>query len=1481
MITPKIGFLSDRMIRYGTFVSETDSFSKYGVVFNRVNDSEDNVAELSIIDQDPTVDLHQDGMSVKCLRTGPLIDKHDNYRSPFLSDDFSLGVSRIEIKDNEETTDYKSKDEYWAQREYVEITDEIDELLYHTCHSDGTVMMMAYVTAGASDNTAKIYVKIRDETTRTWGSAILVDEVYRKFSTSIIVGFHNITPRIAFVTVPNLGTLLFYFGLNDDARTYIYETTRQEQLVYSAITKNNGTTWSRYSSFIIEPHYGNLVNVGSEVDNLYKPLAYNTTAQIKAIYHNNKIVLGLMMKNSTGSVVKDQTIGVGTVGLDTFEDTLYVANENNRIKPYTVAVKLGASYVCWDDGDGKFILSKFFPGAIDLVHSSVDYDSKEIKIVESIDTWGPVDDCGIEYELDGLYFERFLNIVYSKDLGKSWSVVPNEFLSQTYEGPFLSENKNIGGTGSDEYEFALPGNFGLGVDPESDKVVLVVRSSGLYTYGSPVITHEVENISNLYFFYNVDDDLFYWESSRVEGWSYNLIDGYNIDEIEQKYKEVHRSSNVLGTPDWSIESGVLRQTGYVRKNTFVPGATIVIDYGTFLYYEDHSDPTLNRTNGIHVDLYTTTDGNFGLFFCDRGYFVAINTFNDVAKLGLYKWSNIIPPGYINVPATINVKINYTKESWGSIDVVFDENDQINVYFNNILVISGADNEYRTGRIGLFCTGQHDVKFDNLAIRSHKNHLTIIGGTEYYNDYLNLGTNIDITTDQFNQSWIAADVQCLNLGDPLFENYGIAFQRFRLEKDTERVEGKFLAKDKFVVKFSDETQPYFQDNIGNFFSLRSYGMMPACHADNTDPTERAMLEKFTWHKGDPIFMVRRGSTTSPQKFVVQRPSYSNKSIYSNFSSCWHSLGSSVDPAECGWNNVGTHGNIDNHILVVNENSYFLQYYDFHANSLNANALKSCPIKYFDLNKRGISVDCITRSNSANGNNVGKTVIEALIPYIDVSGGTNTELKIRVTVYDESSAGANDGQILVNYHNGSIWFPIATSPATLNTKKWMEIILHVVPVDLSSHSTNPEITVYYRLIEEESSNWHTITEGNTTATPIATVGNSVSYVYFGSKDGDVSDCKQDYKFVGYSDTCFIKHSEHSLRGETISSGERIYAPKEVLFTLSGGLAIEDDEWLISDVSCRRDGKENLLDRKSAYWKTDDDNADKSVVIDAGHMMEYDSIILMGVNTRYIQFEANDTDSWTSPAVSIEIDMSEYEINFEKYIGKDNVIKIFRNEDDFPKDGLIDRLIVGEGTAHGTYRIVSNLNRHIIYKSFVIPTPEFPTGKWIMQLLSTKIALKLKNRRRNRYFRITCKKSGQTYPTPDGYFRIGKLGIGVFDQMEWNPEYNEETAYRTHVKVKKSSGGSTKTKRLGPITKKKILSFNAIDAEKGEFLDHLKNVFLNAGSVYPIFYVPNIEENILSGWGTYTFDLSIYVLNQKMKHPLKWGTLSDVKLTLMETD
>ncbi|HEC71997.1 MAG: hypothetical protein ACTSW7_01255 [Candidatus Thorarchaeota archaeon] len=1474
---PRIGFMSDRMLRYGAFVSETDSSSKYGVEFNRVNESfgQDNIAEFSIIDQDPTIDLHIDGMSVKCLRTGPLIDKHDNYRSPLIGTDFSLGVSRIGIKDNEETTDYKSKDEYWAQREYVEIADEIDELLYHTCHSDGTVMMMAYVTAGAADETAKIYVKIRNETTRAWGSAILVDEVYRKYSTSLGF-FENITPRVAFVTVPNLGTLLYYFGLNDDARTETAETTRQEQLVYSALTKDNGTTWNRYDSFIIEPHYGNLVNVGDETDTTYKPLAYYTTAQLKAIYHNNKIVLGLLMKNSPGSITKEQTIGVGTAGLDTFEDTLYVANENNRIKPYTVVVKKGVASVCWDDGNGGFIINTtLFPGSIDLVNSYVNYDTKEIKIVELLDTWTTSDDCDVDYELDGLYFERFLNIVYSKDLGKSWSVVPNEFFSETYEGPVLSENKKIGGTGAGEYEFALPGNFGLGVDPISDKVVLVVRSSGIYTYGSPVDTNKVKNISNLYFFYNVDDDLFYWESSRVEGWSYDLIDGYSVDEVEKKYDENHIT--LWGTPNWFVEGGVLNQTGYVRPiNVWVPTSTITIAGGTYLYYTGHDDPTLNRTNGIHAELYTASNANFGLLFCGGTYAVAINTFNDVAKLGLYKNSG----GWANVPATTDVQINFMKKSWGSVDVVFDENDQINIYFNNVLVISGADNEFRTGKIGFFCTGNNDAKFNNLAIRTHKNHLSIIGGTEYYDDYYNLGTNIDVTLDNFNQPWIAADVQCLNLGDPLFENYGIAFQRFRLEKDIERVEGKFLAKDKYVVKFADETQPYFQEDVGGFFSLRSYGMMPACYADNTNPTDRPLLEKFTWHKGDPVFMVRRGSATSPQKFVVQRPDYSNVSMYTNFSSCWHSLGSSVDPAECGWNAVGTYGNIDGHILVVNENSHFYHYYDFDAASLNSNALESCPIKYFDLNTRGISVDCITRSNSANGNNVGKTVMEALLPYLDDSSGTDMELKIRVTVYDESAPGSNDGQILCNYWNGSTWFPIATSPATLNTKEWMEIVMHIVPVDLSTHATNPEISVYYRMMEDEPSNWQTITEGNTSATPIAAAGSSVAYMYFGCKDSDVADCKQDYKFVGYSDTCFIKHADHSLRGETISSGEGIYAPKEIIFTLSGGLTIEDDEWLITDLSYRRDGKENLLDRPSAYWKSDDDSVDKSVVIDAQHLMEYDTIILLGTNTEFIQFEANDTDSWGAPAISFEIDMSEQDLYVQKYADRDNILKIFVNED-FPKDELIDKLIVGESAAHGTYRIVSNLNRHLRYQSYVTSPPTFPTGKWTTQLLATKIAIKLKNRRRNRFFRITCKKSGLIYPTPDGYFRIGKLGIGVFNQMEWNPEYNEETAFIGHTVVKKSSGGSTKMKKLGPTTIRKSLSFNAINARDGEFLDELKNVFLNAGSVHPLFYVPNIEENILVGYGTYSFDLNLVVPDSKFKHPLKWGTLSDVKLTLKETD
>lgn len=1492
-MTTKIGFLSDRMLRYGTFVSETDLSSKYGIEFSRSNQSieDDNIAEFSIIDQDSNVALNANGLIVRCFKTGPLIDKHDNYRSSIQDHDFSLGVARFSVKDYEETNDYKSKDEYWAQREYEPISDETNELSYHVCHSDGTTMMMAYVVAGSTDNIAKIYVKIRNETNRSWGSAILVDEVYRKFSTTVTT-FETITPRVAFVTIPNLGTLLFYFGLNDDARSNTGEITRQEQLVYASITKDNGQTWYRYTSFIIDPYYGNLVNVGDEHSSDYLPLAHYKTAQIKAIYHNNKIVLGLLMKNSIGEITKTQIIGTGTAGLDTFEDTLYVANENNNIKPYTVVAKKGVSDVCWDDGNGGFIVNPFYTGDIDTVNSYINYETKEIKIIESgSGVWGASDDCDIEYELDGLHFERFLNIVYSKDLGKSWSVVQNEFFSKTYEGPFLSQNVKLGDdSGFGQYKFALPGNFGLGVDPESDKIILVCRSSGLYKISSPLVIHELKNISNLYFFYNVDDDLFHWESNRVEGSAYDLIDGFSVNNIEQHYQSGYTQGTstitVVGEGNWYAENGFLQQTGYVKPfSAWSESATITIKGGAELLYKDYVDPTLNRTIGVHVDLKTKSTGNFGLLFCHSssgGYAVAINTYNNIAKLGLYVWDSG-SSDYINVSATSDVQIDYPKDSWGSIDVLFKEDDQINVYFNNVLVISGNDNTFREGTIGLFCLAQDETEFDNLALNTSINSLVIVGGTEYYNNYFNLGTNIDLTIDQFNQAWICADVQCINLGSTIFDNYGISFQRLRLEKDIERVEGKFLAKDKYVVKFYDQTNPYYQENIGGYFSLLSYGLMAASHASiDTSPNERPLLESFIWHKGDPVFMVRRGSTVSPQKYVIQRPDYSNKSIYTNFGCTWNPLGSQVNPDECGWTVSGTYSNINGYILTMNENSYAQQYYNQTTGIFNTDSLESSPLRYFDYIKRGLIADCITRANSANGNGVGKVIMEVSIPNIADSGGTDKEVRVRIIMNDESSSGAKDGSITVSYWNGSSWTSLGSTSPNLDTKIWFEIMLNIIPVDLSSHATNPEVSVYYRIIDSEPSNWKTIIEGDTNTVPQTILSGIVSYVYFGCKDSDSSNCKQDYKFMGYSDTCFIKHTDNPIRGESISSGERVYAPKNIVYTVSGGLAIEEDEWEVTDLSYRRNGKENLLDRKSAYWISNDDSEDKSIVIDAGHIMEYNCIALIGCNTRYIQFEANDTDSWSSPALSIQLDLvQEANIDIEKFTGKNNIIKTFISQNDYPKDSLIDKLFVTDVLTHGTFRITHNAGRFINYISELPSPPTIPVGTWKMNLISTKIAMRFTTRRKNRYFRITCKKASQSYPTPDGFFKIGKLSIGIFNQLEWNPEYNEETIFNTHVKISKSIGGSIRTKRLGPVTKEKTLTFKAINARKGEFKDQLINLIHNSNKTVSLIYIPDIEENTYSNYGHYSFNIMNVLVPNKTKVPLKWGTLSDIQLKLTETD
>lgn len=1494
MMSGKVGFLHDKFLQMGIALSETDDATapKYNIEVVQSNGSEEeNVAELSIIGIDNSLELPT-GFYVKCLKTGPLVDRHDNYKDVSSIDlnenylDFSLGAARYAIKDGTDVVAYKSTDEYWAQNNHETlIQDFVGQDVFQVCHSNGVSLMRSFAVLNTTLDLYEIYVSTRNETTSVWGTPVLVDRVKYKFNTSY--GYELMAAKSAFVTIPNLGTLLFYFGLNED--TLLNQETFTEQLVYIAITKDKGTTWSRYNKILIEPYYGGCIPPSNNF------LLDKVSCEIKATYFNNKLLIGLMLNGSYESVsFGDQHFPKNILGndtdttvLDTIQDMLFCPNNLLKIKKKSVKVYSTPptisprTLVAYDNGDGKFTML----AGLDAVTSYINYDTHEIKLEETVATVfgenGSTAPCYVKYEIDGLHLRRFLNLVFSSDLGKSWTTIPAEFLSQTIEGPLPTDRYIFGGedvsSPYDKYKYAIPSNFGLGYDSSSDKFVLILRGSGVYIdYSTPQLD-SLKNISNLFFFYNIDDEMLKWESSKVTGRSFKIIDSYNIDHVTEWYHETHSPIQPAG--NWYVENGYLLQT--VQTPAVPASATISLD-GTHLRYIRSPDPTLNRTIGIHIDICSEGQGGtLGIKFAG-GYAVAINVFNELAKIGFKKYSG---GSWVNMPGTAEQNLQFSKYSWGSLDIVFKGYSTILIFFNGQLIYTSSDNTYRIGSIYLFADKQPYARFKNLGLLRNTNILNIIGSDKKFSTGAavgGIGTSIDISTDQYNQSWLAANVAGIELEGASpnslasFKNYGIAFNKFRLERDIERVEGKFLAKEKYIVKFGDSD--YFSEDVGNYFAIHDYGIFPSCYAGYTNPDDRAMLLSHIWHKNNPIFLLKRGSNWEPNKAIVERVGYANRNIFSNFSSIWCSINSDVNPMYSGWDVSGSYTSSLSHIIIVNASSYVYQQYDFTNDVFNSNALKSAPVRYFDIDYRGLILYATLKSDSGNANGNSHTVLEFQMPSIDNIGGNENMYRVRLNFVD----GATTGSITMDWYDASTstWNTSFVTISNVDTKQWCDVMISVLPTKIAG-GTLPKISAYYRY-HTSRSYWRTILENSSVPQIKSYVGVALGVVKFGSYNETSTPAKTHFKFVGYSDHNFIDLYRNTIRGESLQSGERIYGTKGIIFTLSGGLGIEDDEWHMSDLNYRSYPKGNIFERESVTWRSDDDDADKEIIIDTKQMFEYDTIILTGINCRYITVEANDTNVWTSPALQMNIDMVEIpDLYISKYLATLYLLRIHASEDDYAQDFLLNKLVCGQEITHGTYRIISNVNRCIKYSS--VYADAIPSADWTVQVLGTRIAIKLANRTRNRYFRIVFKNAGLSYPTPDGYFKLGQFAAGVFDELQWNPEYPEETNHTHHVKKMKSMGNSSRFKRLGPVTRSKNLQFNAIDNRDRGFAEQLIAIFRHAADDR-VFYIPNIYERILSGagvYGTYTFELMNCFLPDKLRHAIDWGTLSSLTFELTETD
>jgi len=1488
-VTTKVGFLHDQALNLGTVFSETDSESKYSVEAEQTNSEIDNdSAELSIIDFDTSQALDStNGMKIINVNTGPLLDKHDSYRTCESEiEDTDLGVARFALKDYaDSSSNNKSKDEYWCANTFQPGYDieSLPDTLIHNGHWNGSVMMYVFTDVNPSDSDKQdIYVKTRNESTKSWaGAPVLVNtvsnKIYKGGSAKAIENYPN------FCTVPNLGTLLFYFGTTENSQGEGGDAGHSNELIHISITKDDGVTWESYGNFVIDPFYGDVAPPQSSA------LASEKTAVLKAIYYNNKLIVGMMLQGTDSSTVTIQErVGWGSSSTsDSFTYTTQYPIKQDTVSPPTLTLRKNGTgtvgsgtQVAADDGSGTIT-------GTNVTGSITDYKAGTIEFNETAGEWGANDSVEVEYEIGGLHFYRILNVMYSNDLGKSWTTVPYEFIQGSYEGSTPAGDYLLGDPTSSSYRYCLPSSFGLGYDIYSDKVVLVLRSSGLYRWENFDYPYNFENIENTYFFYNRSDDLFEWGSSKIKGRTYKLLDSYHIDSLD-KYAVYEYSSYVGNPADWYVDGDTLHQDANINGPSYTAGQA---KGGTHLIL-NRENPTLNRTIGVHVDLMTTSTGTFGIAFCrsdqNNMYAVTFDCANNATAGTCVMYLKKVLSGTESTLSSATIE--FPQSSWIELSITFDLYDIITVSVNGVGKIASTDNTVTriANKIALISNSQAGCEFDNLGLHTSRTIKTLIGGgfsaqSGWYNESRpQVGANIDLTNDNFGQSWIAADVLNIDLGNGTFFNYvhcGIAFQKYKLTRDVERVEGKFLATDTFSVVFSDND--HYEKDIQNYMSLQDYGLFITHYNTGTYNTRRVKptLESFEWYKDDPNFFIYRDNDGYYQysNALIERSQYSDRNLFSTLGSTWHCMTYTVQPQYAGWEESPSfsYTQENRYILNVAKDHYFLQSFDPNSSTLSTNGSLSMPVVNFDYEYRGMTAFCKTISDSGNDTNATRTLFEATIPGYYTSFG---KARIRVRASDAASAGFS-----VDYYNytGTAWVNLGSLTGLDIKNTWWDISIFLLAIRRSYYQ-DLRLSVYAR--EEGSSRWQTVIEDQ--IVNIYADSTPTSEVKFGAFDASAeTNNRQKFKFCGYSDVCRYDPAVYKIRGETLQSGERIYGTKGIVYTVSGGLSIEGDEWTLTDLNRRDNSKESIVERPSVLWISNDDSADKSIIIDAQHELEYDTLVLTDVNCKQIVFESDDNSSFSSPTIQATLDMAEYSaIPFSTDLNKEDIMNIVTNNI-FKINQFLDRIafVTYSTTIEKAFRIIRNTHNKIIYDENGA-APPLPTTATTgtLDLLSKNIAVKFSSRYRDRYFRITMKKSTYEYPTPEGAFQIGRAAIGVFDQLQENPEYPEVTETIHKNKMIKLASNVNKQKRKDSPTTQKTLSFKSIDSynQRG-FLNQLQTIFDNVDGYKPVFYIPDIEEYVLTGTpaGTYTLNVFPFYYADKINYPEKWGNLSDVTLVLKE--
>lgn len=1103
---------------------------------------------------------------------------------------------------------------------------------------------------------------------------------------------------------------------------------------------------------------------------------------------------------------------------------------------------------------------------------------------------------------------RIFNIIYSTDLGKTWSTNPKEFVTSTISGETPTYLDYLIGDPAGSQVYEAPVNFALGYDQKASKFIIGLRGTGIIQ-SSTVEPQSFDPVNHFHFFYNEKTDLKDWNSSVVNLDNIKMLDSFERDYLEENFDTYSYS----GTSDWRINSETLLQ---VDDDTGSYSA-FQAKGGHHLIYNKSNDPTMNRTIGISVDIQISDDETCGVCFCreDEDNFYAVSIYG--RNIGAAASADYIQTQLKRVLAgtetalisTTNFNYSYKEQAatsdleqnpWMNVKIFFTGYNYIVYYINDVYIGAQTDNSFRSGKITLFTNGNANTRFKNLGLLTSTGWKNIPGYMKETNpavSYPRIGNNIDFVTDHFGKVWLAADVTSINViddGSSNFYDYGIVLQNFRLEKDIVRVEGKFLAEDKYLVKFLNNQN--FQKQCGYYFDLANYSILKT--SDLNSNTIRPMLNGFVWHKGEPIIAIRRKLNGTTEKFaLVHRDNktstlsgagneiapYSDQNFFTNFQGFYHDMSNTYAVTDSGYTESSLSGAALTDGIRVSS-GYFEQSYNFSTGAANANAKYSTPFRYFDTQKRGVCVHILTKSYSSNSLSASRDILELELPRIGV-GTDFYRCRLRVDFIDETTGGAKDGQIKIyDYDYSSAWSVIGTATGVDTKTDFIELMLTVCPVDIDG--TYPKLFAAYRYEGDEK--WNLITSDRTIYEDNhSTPASIVAFARIGAQNKVGATSLQEFKSIAFSDTNFFKTLQYMIRGETVQGSVPIHIPGKMKISLTGGLTKKfSDVWNISDVKRRSNEAENILLDSNYVWKSDDVSADKSIIVDMGQNIFFDTVALYGTNAQSIKIDYSLTNSFPTANVLTK-DLTYFsQLEYTKSSGINHVVSISDLEpfDNSPypvrKDSLVGYRFISGGTNPYAFRIIGNTDypvspMYIYYEAN--HAGELATETDYLDIYSDRIAVRYTSVKQARYFKLTFV-SPNIRCTPEDFFTLKQFAVGISDVYTHNPEYPEVLKRVQHVKQTNFSNGNRSVKTFGGLTLLRTLNFKAVSIRRGEFVDNLIQMFRRAEGVRPVFYIPDIAEKTGTGH-TYTFDLMCSILPPSITKTHQKGDLTDITLQLKE--